>query len=199
MPRGWEGCWPPPSYPKRITSQESRLLWVELREALEHGQFTDILQKPAVCVRGARSTAGDRPDRGNSPSRWIAPSLRTHRRLIGTRFPAQRLDCLPCLCLQTRSENGFVPVKIIFGCRRGFGTARPARMEFLVGSPSAAARPRFPLPEQSKALPMPADECVRLDDSKSLSPRKESGKQYQGHLGSCPGSPRLDLPLQIQS
>src|SRR6516162_10144954 len=28
---------------------------------------------------------------------------------MGTRFLAQRLDCLPCLCLQTRSENGFVP------------------------------------------------------------------------------------------
>src|SRR5215831_20667790 len=61
------------------------------------------------------------------------------------------------------------------------------------------AEPRFPLPEQSKALPMPADECGRLDDSKSLSPRKESGKQYQGQLGSCPGPTRLDMALQIQS
>src|SRR6516162_4862243 len=53
---------------------------------------------------------------------------------MGTRFLAQRLDCLPCLCLQTRSENGFVPVPITFGYRRGFATVRPARMEFLVGS-----------------------------------------------------------------
>ena len=55
---------------------------------------------------------------------------------MGTRFLAQRLDCLYCLCLQARSENGFVPVPIIFGYRRGFGTVRPARMEFLVGTPS---------------------------------------------------------------
>ena len=41
---------------------------------------------------------------------------------------------------------------------------------------------------------MPADECVRLDDSKSRSPRKESGKHYQGQLGSCP---RLDMALQL--
>ena len=55
---------------------------------------------------------------------------------MDTRFPAQRLDCLPRLCLETRSENGFVPVKIIFGYRRGFGSVRPARMEFLVGTGS---------------------------------------------------------------
>jgi|SRR6516225_10146513 hypothetical protein len=54
---------------------------------------------------------------------------------MGIRFLAQRLDCLPCLCLQARSENGFVRVPIIFGYRRGFGTVRPARMEFLVGRP----------------------------------------------------------------
>src|SRR5215469_15164442 len=32
--------------------------------------------------------------------------------------------------LQARSENGFVPVPIISGYRRGFGTVRLARMEF---------------------------------------------------------------------
>jgi hypothetical protein len=53
---------------------------------------------------------------------------------MAIRFLAQRLDCLPCLCPQTRSENGFVPVAIIFGYRRGFGTVRPARMEFLLGT-----------------------------------------------------------------
>jgi len=53
---------------------------------------------------------------------------------MGTRFLAQRLDCLPCLCLQYRSENGFVPVAIVFGYRRGLGTVRPARMEFLIGT-----------------------------------------------------------------
>src|SRR5215467_7160815 len=61
------------------------------------------------------------------------------------------------------------------------------------------ARPRFPLPEQSKALSMPADECFRRDDSQSLPPRKDSGKQYEGQLGSCLGSPRLDVALQVQS
>ena len=55
---------------------------------------------------------------------------------MATRFLAQRLDCLLCLCLQTRLENGFVPVAIIFGYLRGFGTVRPARMEFLVGTGS---------------------------------------------------------------
>ena len=35
-------------------------------------------------------------------------------------------------CLQARSKNGFVPVPILSGYRRGFGTVRPARMEFLV-------------------------------------------------------------------
>jgi putative transposase len=53
---------------------------------------------------------------------------------MGTRFLAQRLDCLPCLCLQYRSGNGFVPVAIVFGYRRGLGTVRPARMEFLIGT-----------------------------------------------------------------
>jgi hypothetical protein len=48
------------------------------------------------------------------------------------------------------------------------------------------AGPRFPLPEQSKALPMPADESIRLDDSKSLSPRKESGKHIPGSTWQLP-------------
>ena len=46
---------------------------------------------------------------------------------------------------------------------------------------------------------MPTDECFWLDDSQSLSPRKESGKQYQGKLGSCIGSTRLNFTLQVQS
>ncbi len=37
------------------------------------------------------------------------------------------------LLSQTRSENGLVPVAIIFGYRRGFGNVGRARMEFLVG------------------------------------------------------------------
>src|SRR6516162_3295185 len=35
--------------------------------------------------------------------------------------------------------------------------------------------------------------------SKSLSPRKEPGKQNQGQLGSCAGSPRLDLALRYRA
>src|SRR6516164_9444296 len=84
---------------------------------------------------------------------------------MGTRFLAQRLDCLSCLCLQARSENGFVPVLIIFGHRRGFGTVRPARMEFLVGSGSNGAH-TFRI---SRLIAKSANQLWLLKASKRLS------------------------------
>jgi len=46
---------------------------------------------------------------------------------------------------------------------------------------------------------MPADESVRLDDSQSLSPCKQTGEQYQSVPASITGSASLDLALQEQS
>src|SRR5206468_3215627 len=37
-------------------------------------------------------------------------------------------------------------------------------------------RPRLPLPEQSEPFSMPADQRVRLDDSKDISPVEQAGK-----------------------
>src|SRR5215469_893519 len=85
---------------------------------------------------------------------------------MGIRFLAQRLDCLPCLCLQAWSENGFVRVPIIFGYRRGFGTVRPARMEFLVGTGSVRALLRDQLTGLciSRAYGCTAVACVAVHD-----------------------------------
>jgi len=46
---------------------------------------------------------------------------------------------------------------------------------------------------------MPSDEGVRLDDSQSPSPCKQTGKQYQSEPASITSSASLDLALQVQS
>lgn len=58
---------------------------------------------------------------------------------------------------------------------------------------------RFPPPKQPKAFPMPSDEGIRLDNSQSLSPRKQTGKQYQSEPASITRSAGPDLALQVQS
>src|SRR5437667_12458622 len=59
----------------------------------------------------------------------------------------------------------------------------PISLRSLIGTRGASARLRLPPPLQPKASSMPPDQCVRLNDDQSLSPREESGKQYQGQAG----------------
>lgn len=62
-------------------------------------------------------------------------------------------------------------------------------------NPGATATIRFPPPEQPEALPMPADECLRLNDDEGISPGEQPRQPSQDQPRCILGSSWLGLAL----